>query len=155
MEGASWLFSLGMARGQEEAPGRSFWARFLALFLPILEVIFAVPDPYSGPHWACAIFFNPNIFPPWYFLSFKQPLSFKGFIISFFDFVILISVLSLLEYSRRPSIPAKNCNSFSAVRSLQGELVVEVVSQCCPCITPSCFMKISVIRAGRFSFSFH
>lgn len=63
VEGVCWLFSLWMARSREEALGGGFGAWFLVLFLPSWEMVSAVPDAHSGPHWACAIFIPYLSFP--------------------------------------------------------------------------------------------
>ena len=42
------MFSLD-GQEPEEAPHGGFWDRLLALALPFVEVVSAVPDPQSGP----------------------------------------------------------------------------------------------------------
>lgn len=59
--------------GGPEPGGGSRWGllgQIPALALLFLEAVSAVPDPQSGSSWAWAIFFIPNLFPLWHFLSF-------------------------------------------------------------------------------------
>lgn len=59
VEGVCWLFSLWTAKSSEWG----FRARFLAPCLPSWEIVSAIPDAHSGPRWAWAISFIPNL-PP-------------------------------------------------------------------------------------------
>lgn len=62
--------------GWPRAPGGGFGARFLALFLPSWEVVSAIPDAHSGPHWDSAVFFIRNLCHCSLFQAFNNHLVF-------------------------------------------------------------------------------
>lgn len=159
VKGTSWLiFSLDVQElgrgsrlgflGQVSSPGFILFGGCFLLFL-----MTTVGSTWPVPSFLFLIFLLYSIF--WAFnnhldLVFLESLLWVHYI--FLQFCYMTSVLSLLGYSWRSSTLAWNCNGFSPAMSLQGGLGVEVVSQCCPCITPFCLTEMTVVRTGRCSF---